>query len=46
MAEQVVDEELHPETTEGFKVGVKKTIDEYQQLGMSNLRVTGCHTSS
>ena len=26
-------EELEPEHTEGFKVGQKKTIDEYQQLG-------------
>lgn len=26
-------EELQPEQTEGFKVGEKKTIDEYQQLG-------------
>lgn len=27
------DEELTAEPTEGFKVGEKKTIDEYQQLG-------------
>lgn len=27
------DDELTPEQTEGFKVGEKKTIDEYQQLG-------------
>lgn len=27
------DHELVPEQTEGFKVGEKKTIDEYQQLG-------------
>jgi len=26
-------DELEPERTEGFKVGEKKTIDEYQQLG-------------
>jgi len=26
-------DELEPEHTEGFKVGEKKTIDEYQQLG-------------
>lgn len=31
----VQDDELVPEQTEGFKVGVNKTIDEYQQLGMS-----------
>lgn len=29
-------EELEPEHTEGFKVGEKKTIDEYNQLGMSD----------
>ncbi len=28
-------EDLEPEQTEGFKVGEKKTIDEYQQLGQS-----------
>lgn len=27
-------DDLHPEPTEGFKVGEKKTIDEYQQLGV------------
>jgi hypothetical protein len=26
-------DDLHAEPTEGFKVGEKKTIDEYQQLG-------------
>lgn len=26
-------DDLHPEQTEGFKVGEKKTIDEYQKLG-------------
>jgi len=31
----VADEELVPEQTEGFKVGQKKTIDEYQKLGNS-----------
>lgn len=29
----VADDELVPEQTEGFKVGQKKTIDEYQKLG-------------
>jgi len=29
----VADEELKPEATEGFKVGEKKTIEEYQKLG-------------
>ena len=27
------DDDLVAEQTEGFKVGQKKTIDEYQQLG-------------
>jgi Rho GDP-dissociation inhibitor len=27
------DDELRPETTAGFKVGEKKTLEEYQQLG-------------
>jgi hypothetical protein len=31
-------EDLDPEQTEGFKVGEKKTIDEYQQLGRSTHR--------
>lgn len=26
-------DDLHAEQTEGFKVGEKKTIDEYQNLG-------------
>lgn len=30
-------DDLEPEVTEGFKVGEKKTIDEYQQLGEFNL---------
>ena len=30
-------DDLEPEATEGFKVGEKKTIDEYQQLGESPL---------
>jgi hypothetical protein len=33
MADHVTEEELQPEQTEGFKVGEKKTIDEYQKLG-------------
>ncbi|KAF2396701.1 Rho GDP-dissociation inhibitor 2 [Trichodelitschia bisporula] len=32
MAEPVKDDDLNPEQTPGFKVGEKKTIDEYQQL--------------
>jgi len=35
MATQVTADELAPEQTEGFKVGEKKTIDEYQKLGES-----------
>jgi hypothetical protein len=27
------NDELLPEQTEGFKVGEKKTIDEYHQMG-------------
>lgn len=27
-------DDLHAEQTEGFKVGEKKTLDEYQNLGM------------
>ena len=27
------EDDLEPESTEGFKVGEKKTIDEYQKLG-------------
>ncbi|KAK4936467.1 hypothetical protein LTR28_010160, partial [Elasticomyces elasticus] len=30
------DDELQPERTEGFKVGEKKTIDEYQQLDQND----------
>jgi hypothetical protein len=30
-------DDLHAEQTEGFKVGEKKTIDEYQKLGKSRL---------
>jgi hypothetical protein len=36
MADHPTDDELKPEATEGFKVGEKKTIDEYHNLGMSN----------
>jgi hypothetical protein len=38
MADRVTDEELKPEETEGFKVGEKKTLDEYHQLGMGKFR--------
>jgi hypothetical protein len=31
--DHVTDDELKPEETEGFKVGEKKTIEEYQKLG-------------
>jgi Rho GDP-dissociation inhibitor len=33
MADHITEDELKPEATEGFKVGEKKTIDEYNQLG-------------
>lgn len=33
--EAAVHDDLQPEQTEGFKVGEKKTIDEYQKLGKS-----------
>lgn len=33
--EAAVHDDLVPEQTEGFKVGEKKTIDEYQKLGKS-----------
>lgn len=33
MSNQPQDDELMPEQTEGFKIGEKKTIDEYKQLG-------------
>lgn len=29
----IMDDDLAPSKTEGFKVGEKKTIDEYQKLG-------------
>jgi len=31
--DRVNDDELKPEETEGFKVGEKKTIEEYHKLG-------------
>lgn len=34
-AATVGQDDLTPEQTEGFKVGEKKTIDEYQKLGKS-----------
>jgi len=33
-ADHVTEDELKPEETEGFKVGEKKTIEEYHKLGM------------
>lgn len=29
------EDDLNPTKTEGFKVGEKKTVEEYQQLGRS-----------
>jgi hypothetical protein len=37
MSNAVGTEDLVPEQTEGFKVGEKKTIDEYQKLGESTV---------
>ena len=31
-----MDDDLAPSKTEGFKVGEKKTIDEYKNLGRTN----------
>lgn len=30
----VADDELVPDQTEGYRPGEKKTLDEYQKLGM------------
>jgi Rho GDP-dissociation inhibitor len=35
MASEQHNEELVPEQTAGFKVGEKKTLDEYNKLGPS-----------
>lgn len=36
------DDELASTTTEGFKVGEKKTLDEYKELGtLSDLQCIG-----
>jgi len=32
MADKIIDDELQAEHTQGFKVGEKKTLDEYQKL--------------
>jgi len=32
-SDHIADDELKPDQTEGFKVGEKKTIDEYHKLG-------------
>lgn len=32
------EDELAPSKTEGFKVGQKKTIEEYKQLGTAETR--------
>lgn len=40
MADRPNEDELQPEQTEGFKVGEKKTIDEYQKLGtLSSIQI-------
>ena len=38
--EAAVHDDLVPEQTEGFKVGEKKTIDEYQKLGKSRKEIS------
>ena len=35
-----MDDDLNPTKTQGFKVGEKKTIDEYQKLGTENVLCT------
>lgn len=32
------DDDLQPERTEGFKVGEKKTVEEYTKLGKKHLK--------
>jgi Rho GDP-dissociation inhibitor len=34
MSSNAQNDDLLPEQTEGYKVGEKKTIDEYHQMGM------------
>ena len=34
-----MEDDLAPSKTDGFKVGEKKTIDEYQKLGASDLTI-------
>lgn len=38
MASSAADNDLLPEQTEGFKVGEKKTMDEYKSMGEFFLR--------
>lgn len=44
--EAAVHDDLVPEQTEGFKVGEKKTIDEYQKLGKSRNETHALVTST
>ena len=37
MASQAADDDLQASKTEGFKVGEKKTVEEYAKLGESDL---------
>ena len=37
MSGPVTEDDLAPTKTEGYKVGEKKTVEEYSQLGMINL---------
>jgi hypothetical protein len=46
MASAHHDDELVPEQTEGFKVGEKKTLDEYHQLGPRRIVFTSTSASA
>jgi hypothetical protein len=39
MADKIHEDELKVEKTEGFKVGEKKTLDEYLKLGMFRMSI-------
>lgn len=45
MSNNPQEDELVPEQTEGFKVGEKKTIDEYQKLGKFTFIQAALHAS-
>jgi hypothetical protein len=41
-----MDDDLAPSKTEGFKVGEKKTIDEYKNLGRASSIPVSLHSQS